>query len=73
WEIDFSWEGFKWISNDDFEQNIIAFKRMNKKGDELIAVINFSPIERQNYLIGVEEGIYTEIFNSDELEFGGTG
>lgn len=73
WEIDFSWEGFKWISNDDFEQNIIAFKRMNKNGDELIAVINFSPIERQNYLIGVEEGIYTEIFNSDELEFGGTG
>ncbi|WP_313339052.1 1,4-alpha-glucan branching protein GlgB [Sedimentibacter sp.] len=73
WEIDFSWEGFKWISNDDFEQNIISFKRINKKGDELIAVINFSPVERQNYLIGAEEGIYTEIFNSNESEFGGTG
>lgn len=73
WEIDYSWDGFKWISNDDYEQNIIAFKRINKSGDELIAVINFSPVERQNYLIGAAEGAYIEVFNSDALEFGGTG
>jgi 1,4-alpha-glucan branching enzyme len=73
WEIDYSWDGFKWISNDDFEQNIIAFKRINKKGDELIAVINFSPVERHDYLIGADEGIYSEVFNSNALEYGGTG
>ena len=73
WEIDFSWEGFKWISNNDFEQNIIAFKRINKQGDELIAVINFSPVERHGYLIGADNGIYAEIFNSNDEEYGGTG
>ena len=73
WEVDYSWNGFKWISNDDFEQNIIAFKRINKNGDELIAVVNFSPTERHNYLIGADEGIYTEVFNSNDKEFGGTG
>lgn len=73
WEIDYSWSGFKWISNDDYEQNIISFKRINKNGDELIAVVNFSPTERHNYIIGVDEGIYTEVFNSNDEEFGGTG
>ena len=73
WEVDYSWKGFKWISNDDFEQNIIAFKRIDKKGNELIAVVNFSPVERNNYLIGADKGIYTEVFNSNMVEFGGTG
>ena len=71
--MDYSWKGFKWISNDDFEQNIIAFKRIDKKGNELIAVVNFSPVERNNYLIGADKGIYTEVFNSNMVEFGGTG
>ncbi len=73
WEVDYSWNGFKWISNDDFEQNIIAFKRISKCGDELIAVVNFSPTERHNYLIGADKGIYTEVFNSNNEEYGGTG
>ena len=73
WEIDYSWNGFKWISNDDFEQNIIAFKRINKSGCELIAVVNFSPVERHDYLIGADNGIYVEVFNSNNQEYGGTG
>ena len=73
WEIDYSWDGFRWISSDDYEQNIIAFKRINKKREELVVVVNFSPVERLNYQIGSGEGSYTEVFNSDALEFGGTG
>lgn len=73
WEIDYSWNGFKWISNDDFDQNVIAFKRINKNGEELIAVANFSPTERHEYLIGADKGIYTEVFNSNNQEYGGTG
>lgn len=73
WEVDYSWIGFRWISNDDFEQNIIAFKRINKQGEELIAVVNFSPVERHDYLIGADKGVYREIFNSNNQEYGGTG
>jgi 1,4-alpha-glucan branching enzyme len=73
WEIDFSWSGFKWIANDDFEQNIIAFKRIDKRKNELIIVVNFSPVQKYNYSIGADNGIYYEVFNSDNIIYGGTG
>ncbi len=74
WELDFSWDGFAWISNDDFEQGIISFRRMNKQGNELIAICNFLPTQRDDYKIGVpKKGVYREIFNSDSTEFGGSG
>ncbi|MBQ7288904.1 MAG: 1,4-alpha-glucan branching protein GlgB [Clostridia bacterium] len=71
WENDFSWEGFSWISHDDNAQSIIAFRRIDKKGRELIAVCNFVPVERQNYRIGSPGGRLKLIFNSDWEEFGG--
>jgi len=72
WEIDYSWDGFKWISDSDRDQNTIAFIRTDKKGDNLISLINFAPVMREDYRIGVpDEGIYTEVFNSDLKEYGG--
>ncbi len=74
WEIDFSWEGFDWISNDDNTQSVISFRRRNKKGEELIAVCNFCPVQRDGYRIGVPEGCnYKEVFSTDEKRFGGGG
>jgi 1,4-alpha-glucan branching enzyme len=74
WEVDYSWEGFKWISADDKDQNIIAFMRMDRSGRKLIVVINFAPVTRHNYRIGVpDKGIYREVFNSDLPKYGGWG
>ena len=74
WEIDFSWEGFEWISNDDYTQSVIAFRRKARDGRELVAVCNFVPVERENYCIGVPfRGVWAEVFSSDAKEFGGGG
>ena len=74
WEIDFSWEGFEWISNDDYKQSVIAFRRKAKDGRELVAVCNFVPVQRENYCIGVPyRGMWAEVFSSDAKEFGGGG
>ncbi len=72
WEVDYSWEGFKWISSDDNTQSIIAFRRINKAGDEIITVCNFVPVARTDYKIGVPKaGNYKRVFCSDDKAFGG--
>jgi len=74
WEIDYSWDGFKWISDSDRDQNTIAFIRTDKKGENIISLINFAPVMREEYRIGVpNDGIYTEVFNSDMKGYGGWG
>lgn len=74
WEIDFTWDGFSWISNDDYSQSIISFRRMDKEGNELIAVCNFQPLTRTNYRIGVPRpGIYAEVFSTENIQYGGSG
>ena len=74
WEVDFSWEGFAWIANDDYTQSVIAFRRIDKAGRELIAVCNFLPVRRDGYRIGAPwPGIYEEIFSSDAEKYGGSG
>lgn len=73
WEIDFSWEGFNWISHDDYTQSIISFRRIDKSGIELIVVCNFVPVSRTDYRIGVpSKGSYKKIFCSDDVKFGGS-
>jgi 1,4-alpha-glucan branching enzyme len=72
WQVDFDQKGFSWIIHDDFEQSVVAFRRIDLKGDELIAVCNFGDVLRENYRIGVPFcGNYKELFNSDSKKFGG--
>ena len=73
WEQDDGWEGFQWIEPDDSDNNIISFRRINKKGRDLIIACNFSPVDRTNYRIGAaKKGIYTTVFHSGLEKYGGT-
>lgn len=73
WQLDTSWDGFKWINADDSDYNIISYRRIDEKGKELVVVINFSGDSHHYYRIGVPKGTYKEIFNSDLNCYGGTG
>ena len=74
WEIDYSWEGFSWIVSDDSDNSVIAFRRTDENGESIIVVCNFTPVQRDNYKMGVpEKGVYDVVFNSDDKKFGGNG
>ena len=72
WEIDASWDGFKWIEADQADINVISYRRIDSRGNELITVLNFSPTQRNDYTVRVpKRGVYEEIFTSDNPRYGG--
>ena len=74
WANDLDWSGYQWIQPDDPDNSLLAFRRIDKKGKELLAVINFTPVLRDNFRLGVPKaGTYRPIFCSDDLKYGGTG
>lgn len=75
WAHDHTWTGFKWLEPNNSEQSILIFKRMSSdEKDSLIIVANFCPLSYTDYLVGVPtDGNYRLAFNSDELDYGGTG
>ena len=74
WQQDDSWDGFCWIEPDAADENILLYRRMDKRGQELLVAVNFAPVLRENYRIGVPcPGRYEELFSTDRAEFGGGG
>ena len=75
WQVDFDWNGFQWIDCNDNENSIVSFiRKAEDSNDFIIAVCNFTPEVRHDYRIGVpSKGSYTEVFNSDDEAFGGSG
>ena len=73
-ENDYDWNGFRWVALDDYQNSVIAFRRIANDGSEILVVCNFQPVTRENYRVAVPVyGIYEEVFNSEAEEFGGTG
>jgi 1,4-alpha-glucan branching enzyme len=74
-EKQFSQEGFEWINYSDHENAVMSFIRKgNNSKDDLIVVLNFTQVVRENYRIGLpSKGKLTEILNSDAVDFGGSG
>lgn len=73
WQNDKDWNGFSWIDADNRDHSILSYRRMSGS-DELIVVLNFTPVRRDAELLGVPcGGFYREVFNSDSVCFGGSG
>ena len=73
-EVDFDPAGFQWIDCNDSDNSVTSLIRKSKDGREFVAaVVNFTPVPREGYRIGVpEHGVYRELINSDAEVYGGS-
>ncbi|MBQ4648875.1 MAG: 1,4-alpha-glucan branching protein GlgB [Clostridia bacterium] len=73
WQQDGSPLGFEWIDADRNNDNTYLYRRYAKDGSYLTVVTNFAPVEREYVIPVKEKGVYSEIFNSDNTNYGGGG
>ena len=74
WEKDTNPEGFTWLVGNDGAANVVAFARWDENASSIVSVTNFSPVPHENYQLPFPNaGIWTEILNTDDLSFGGSG
>jgi 1,4-alpha-glucan branching enzyme len=73
-EVDFEPSGFEWIDCNDHESSVISLiRRAHDPGDWVLFVVNWTPIVRANYRVGVPDaGYYRELLNSDASLYGGS-
>jgi len=72
-ELDFEQNGFSWIDCHDADQCVVSFLRRACNGSCAVVVLNFTPVARHAYRIGVPAaGRYRETFNSDSRYYGGS-
>ncbi|NVB77287.1 MAG: 1,4-alpha-glucan branching protein GlgB [Kofleriaceae bacterium] len=73
-ELDCDRAGFNWLVVDDAEQSVLVYERIARSGQRVICALNFTPVPRFNYRVGVPHaGLYSEILNTDATDFGGSG
>ncbi len=71
---DFDSAGFEWIDCNDAENSVLSYLRRAADGSPLLVVENFTPVPRENYLVGVPQpGYWRECLNSDAPLYGGSG
>jgi 1,4-alpha-glucan branching enzyme len=72
-DVDFDPAGFQWIDCNDNENSVVSFIRRARTGETVVAVVNFTPVPRDGYRIGVPAGgAYDELINSDAEVYGGS-
>jgi 1,4-alpha-glucan branching enzyme len=73
--LDCAAEGFEWLIKDDAEQSVLAWKRRDETGRQIIVVANFTPVVRHGYRVpaGADVKAWREILNTDAAHYGGSG
>jgi 1,4-alpha-glucan branching enzyme len=73
-ELDCEPAGFHWLDADDAERSVLLYERIARSGQRIIVALNFTPVPRYNYRVGVTApGMWRELLNTDAVELGGSG
>ena len=72
---DHDWEGFEWINSTDGDRSILSFIRKSPtKRNNMLVVLNFTPVDRPDYRVGVpKKKKYTKLLSSACEQFGSEG
>ncbi len=71
--VDFDPSGFRWTA-DDATNTVFAFERLAPNARPVLAVVNFTPVVREGYRIGVgHDGPWVELLTTDDARYGGSG
>ena len=75
YENDNSWAGFEWLNCDDKDRSVYSFFRKSENGkNELLFILNMTPMEWENYVVGVpKKKKYKLLLSSDDTRFAGNG
>jgi 1,4-alpha-glucan branching enzyme len=74
YELDCDPTGFEWVQHEDAQISVLSFLRRSSSGETMLIVCNFTPVPRDNLLVGVPvDGFWRERLNSDAVEYGGSG
>ncbi len=73
-DLDFDPAGFRWIDCNDHLNSVVSFvRRARDARDFVVVVLNFTPVVRHDYVVGVPEpGLYRELINTDSEIYGGS-
>lgn len=73
YELDYAHEGFRWLDHQDADNSTLSFLRRDSSGNAVYVVCNFTPLPRNNFLLGVEQGgEYEVILNTDSSYYWGS-
>ncbi len=73
YEQDFDAGGFEWLDWEDRDNSVLAWRRLDRHGGDIICVVNLTPVLRETYCIGVPApGDYRELLNTDSEHYGGS-
>jgi 1,4-alpha-glucan branching enzyme len=74
WELEQSWDGFRWINESDNENSVFSYIRRGKKpADDIYVIANFTPVDRPVYKVGaLKSGEYEVVMHSNSTKYGGS-
>ena len=66
-----NWEGFNWLMVNDADHNVLAYKRIDNKGESLDVIINFAYCDWNDYIMPFDNGEYEVVLASSDKIYGG--
>ncbi len=73
-ELDADPGGFEWVRSEDADISVLSFLRRSSSGRVVLVVCNFTPVPREDLLVGVPlGGFWREVLSSDAPQYGGSG